>query len=33
MLEHVPDPEEIVSDCEKMLNKNGHIFSPLLTEI
>ena len=26
MLEHVPDPEEIVSDCEKMLNKNGHIF-------
>ena len=26
MLEHVPDPSEIVSDCEKLLKKNGHIF-------
>ena len=26
MLEHVPDPSEIVADCEKLLKKNGHIF-------
>tara|TARA_B100001057_G_scaffold152798_1_gene152885 strand:+ start:7797 stop:8489 length:693 start_codon:yes stop_codon:yes gene_type:complete len=26
MLEHVPDPSEIVSDCQKLLKKNGHIF-------
>ena len=26
MLEHVPDPGEIVADCAKLLKPNGHVF-------
>ena len=26
MLEHVPDPNKVVADCQKLLKKDGHVF-------
>ena len=26
MLEHVPDPTKVVTDCQKLLKKDGHVF-------